>query len=109
MKQDSALNRILNSIKGDSIEKLTLFAVIVIGAFYLFVFPPASAPDEADHFRAAYQNVGAILGETSDDVDKVAIRTADEKMIRKYSTFPDIHTYEYFRQELFKPLEAGGE
>ena len=90
------------------LEKLTLFAIIIVGAFYLFVFPPNSAPDEAVHFAAAYQNVGAALGETSPDAGSVAIRAADEKMITDYSRFPDKHTVEFFREELFKPLPDGG-
>lgn len=82
--------------------------MLIIGAFYLFVFPPNSAPDESVHFRAAYQNVDALLGQTSADVKNVTIRAADEKVITDYSRFPDAHTYEHFRQELFKPLPPGG-
>ncbi|MCL2110653.1 MAG: DUF2142 domain-containing protein [Clostridiales bacterium] len=93
---------------GIPIERLTLFAVLAVGAFYLFVFPPNSAPDEAVHFAAAYQNVGTALGETSDDVKSVAIRAADEKMITDYSRFPDRHTVKFFGEELWKPLPPGG-
>ena len=89
-----------------SIEKLTLFAVIIFGVFYLFVFPPNSAPDEPVHFAAAYQNAGAILGETSPDVNSVAVRKADVKMFTEYSIFPDSNTYKFFKEELFRPLPA---
>jgi uncharacterized membrane protein len=91
-----------------SVEKLTLFAVLIFGAFYLFVFPPNSAPDEAVHFAAAYQNADAMLGQTSPDTNSVAVRKADAKMFSDYSNFPDKHTYEFFRGELFKPLPADG-
>jgi len=94
--------------EGLPIEKLTLFAIIIIGAFYLFVFPPNSSPDESVHFRAAYQNVDAVLGQTSSDVKSVSIRTADNTMITDFSRFPDAHSYSYFKEELFKPLPAGG-
>ena len=108
MKPDDtslAVKGFLNSLP---LEKLTLFAVLIIGAFYLFILPPNSAPDESVHFRAAYQNVSAVLGETSADVHSVAMRAADEKMVNDYSRFPDAHTIQYFREELFKPLPEGG-
>jgi len=90
------------------VEKLTLFAILVIGAFYLFIFPPNSAPDEPDHFRAAYQNVGAAIGFTSKDVKSVAMRQADVEMLKKYPEFPVASTYELLKERLFKPLPAGG-
>ena len=90
------------------LEKLTLFAILIIGAFYLFVFPPNSIPDESMHFRSAYQNAGAVLGITSEDVESVAMRQADVEMLEMYPEMPDVTTYETLRERLFKPLPAGG-
>ena len=86
------------------LERLALIAILIIGSFYLFIFPPNSTPDESVHFRAAYQNVSAVLGQTSSDVNSVAMRAADAKMITEYSNHPDKYTYSFFRVELFKPL-----
>jgi len=94
--------------KGIPLEKLTLFAILVIGAFYLFVFPPNTAPDESMHYRSAYQNAGAVLGITSADIKSVAMRKADVDMLKMYPEFPVASTYEMFRERLFKPLPAGG-
>ena len=87
-----------------SIEKLALFAVLALGTCFIFVFPPNSAPDEAVHFASAYQNASAVLGETSPDVSMMTIREADKKLLTEYSNYPDRHTYEYFSEELFKPI-----
>jgi len=90
------------------VEKLTLFAILVIGAFYLFVFPPNTAPDESMHFRSAYYNAGAVLGFTSEDVTSVAMRQADVEMLKKYAGSPTAETYVLFKERLFQPLPEGG-
>jgi len=95
-------------MKTFSIEKLTLFAIIVIGAFYLFVFPPNSGPDESNHLRAAYQNVNVVMGEVSSDINSLSMRAADERLIEGYPHFPTRETYQEFFDNLFVPLPAGG-
>ena len=90
------------------IAKLTLFAILIVGAFYLFIFPPNSAPDESMHFRSAYQNVDALLGQTSPDVKSVAMRKADVEMQGKYTGPPTAATYDLFKERLFMPLPEGG-
>jgi len=107
LKNDIGDN-VLNIWRKLPLEKLTLFAILAIGAFYLFVFPPNSVPDESMHFRSAYYNVSAVLGQTSEDVKSVAMRKADVKMVEEYPDFPKASTYEFFRENLFKPLPAGG-
>jgi len=99
----------LRFLKDIPLEKLALFAILIIGAFYLFVFPPNNIPDEIMHYKSAYQNVGAVLGFTSEDVKSVAMRKADVEMVNMYpAEFPDATTYEMLRERLFKPLPAGG-
>ena len=90
------------------LEKLTLFAILFVGLFYLFILPPNSAPDEAVHYLAAYQNVSVALGEDTADVTSVAIRSADKKMLTDYSRFPDRHTVSFFHDEIFRPLPDAG-
>jgi len=107
LKNDIGDN-VLNIWRKLPLEKLTLFTILIIGAFYLFVFPPNSIPDESDHFRAAYQNAGAVLRIASEDVNSVAMRQADVEMMELYLEYPDASTYELLRERLFKPLPEGG-
>ena len=100
--------KLLSEVKSVSLERLTLFAIIIIGSFYLFVFPPSSIPDESNHFRSAYQNVNAILGETSEDLNSLSMRKADAILVFNYPQEPNRSTYEMFRERLFQPLPAGG-
>ena len=108
MKLSSAYRAIPEIIRGIPIEKLTLFAILIVGLFYLFIFPPNTAPDESTHLRSAYHNVGAIFGEVSEEAADVAMRAADADMIDKYPDFPNSATYELLGGELFKPLPPGG-
>ena len=80
----------MKSLLGISLEKLILFAILIVGSFYLFVFPPGSIPDEANHFRSAYQNVNAILNETSDDIGSLSMRKADVRLTIDYPQGPEI-------------------
>ena len=99
--------KFISAISAVSIEKMTLLAIIVIGAFYLFVFPPNSAPDEPSHFQSAYYNVSAVFGQTADDPKMVSMRVADAEMEQKYDGFANALTYEEFKKNLFLPFDSG--
>jgi len=95
-------------MKTISVDRLILFAILIVGSFYLFVFPPNSIPDESNHFRAAYQNVNALLGEKSSDVGKLTMRKADASVVFDYPLYPVRSTYDMFRERLFEPLAPEG-
>ena len=91
---------------GLPLEKLTLLAVLAVGAFYLFVLPPNSAPDEPMHFQSAYYNVNAVLGQNTDDVTKITMRAGDAGMEEKYNGIANRETYERLAKSIFLPIPA---
>jgi uncharacterized membrane protein len=99
----------MKSILAIPFERLTLFAIIIIGSFYLFVLPPNSAPDEPSHFQSAYSVVDTILGQTADNPAEVSMRAADAGMEQKYNGLANMYTYQDFGKNLFLPLEDGGD
>lgn len=41
-------------IRQSNVERLYPYAFLLFGSFYLFLFPPATVPDELTHFSSAY-------------------------------------------------------
>ncbi|MDR1797140.1 MAG: DUF2142 domain-containing protein [Clostridiales Family XIII bacterium] len=88
------------------LARLALIAILATGAFYLFVFPPNSAPDEAIHFSSAYETADILIGQQSGDVLTINMRKADTSFHDDqyeeidYSNFPDKYTYGFFERDL---------
>ncbi len=55
-------------IKQIKLENVFLFLIIPIGLIYLFIFPPNTIPDEANHFEKSYDiSLGHLVSKFSDE------------------------------------------
>lgn len=60
-------------------DKLFLSALLVLGSFYMVIFPPNSVPDEIFHFQASYKYSDVVLGEEVDG-RVITIRNEDRPL-----------------------------
>ena len=58
-------------------RRLFLVAMIILGAFYMVVFPPNSVPDEIYHFQSSYKCADVIQGQSVSSKE-ITIRNADQ-------------------------------
>ncbi len=58
-------------------RRLFLAAMIVLGAFYMVVFPPNSVPDEIYHFQSSYKCADVLQGQFVNSKE-ITIRNADQ-------------------------------
>lgn len=74
-----------------TMERIFLCAALVLGALYLYVLPPLSAPDEIRHYISAYNLSNHFLGISAENADGlVPVREEDwfaEDSCRDYDFF----------------------
>lgn len=89
------------------LDKMYLRCGLLLGALYLFILPPLSAPDEWVHYVTAYKVSNQILGmEVLDEKGEVLVQ--EEEMQANDGAFPDAEQYHYF-WEHYLGKETGDE
>ena len=89
------------------LDKMYLRCGLLLGALYLFILPPLSAPDEWVHYVTAYKVSNQILGlEVLDENGEVLVQ--EEEMQANDGAFPDAEQYHYF-WEHYLGKETGDE
>lgn len=61
------------------LNKIFVSAFLVVGCFYLAIFPPNSVPDEIFHFQCSYKYSDFLLGEETSSSD-ITIRNEDKPL-----------------------------
>lgn len=62
-----------------SMERLFVSALLILGLFYMVVFPPNSVPDEIYHLQASYKYSNIVLGEEVDG-RTISVRNEDRPL-----------------------------
>lgn len=74
------------------INRVFLGALLILGSFYLVIFPPNTVPDEVYHFQASYKYSNAVLGEAIGD-NEISIRNEDQVLFEDTSIMVSSERY----------------
>ncbi len=82
-------------VKDFRLDKMYLRCGLLLGALYLFILPPLSAPDEWVHYVTAYKVSNQILRvESLNEEGDVMVQ--EEEMQANDGAYPDAEQYQYF-------------
>lgn len=88
---------------GNSIEKIFVVFVLVLGMAYMLVLPAESAPDEDRHIISAYSVSNVLLGGPENEESLVYFREKDLSGL--YDEYPNAATYKSLYTNLFTDSE----
>ena len=81
--------------KNIKLEALTAFALIFFGIACMFIFPPATVPDEPSHFRSAYHISNNLMLNFKDEQNGLYMRQEDSDFIRDIPSELQRDNYDY--------------